>query len=563
MIPKISRGDEMRGLVSYLAGPGKANEHTEPHVVAADSATFAMYGEGELSHASALALARHLERPSERFGVEVKGGHVWHCSLSLAADEGQLSDTRWQEIASEFVRRMGFDDADDPRMPCRWVAVRHGVSKNGNDHVHIAVNVVREDGTKASLSHDWTRAQAAARALEQEHGLVVLTSRDKGRGVRAWNSAEEQAQMRNRARARYESTRAEGAPRWHELARDDRESRLQAEARIEPGKRSIERRLRAAATASSSEDEFVRRARGSGLAIRPRFASGRDDVVLGYSVAERGAAGERLTWYGGGSIAKDLTLPRLRELWPDSPGAAVAATGEWRAAWRGQPVTYIGPEGSRVDDALWTQTGDELHALADRLQHVDPRNRAEWQQVARETSGVLAAWSGRVERDQPGPIAHAANVLGESGSTDRRDAKPYRRQRSLTSAALLFTQAAGVGGEVVGYVMVAREVMRLAETIARLHRADQEARHAARIERAFTDQHWHGVATSYEAHRIAQAAKAVAPAVDANDPTSVLRIGRPAPGSTAPVPPKVDPTQRPRTPHSPTNPTRGREGPDR
>ena len=36
------------------------------------------------------------------------------------------------------------------------VAVRHGVSRAGNDHIHIAVNLVREDGTKASVwRHCW------------------------------------------------------------------------------------------------------------------------------------------------------------------------------------------------------------------------------------------------------------------------------------------------------------------------------------------------------------------------------------------------------------------------
>ena len=35
MIPKISQGDRFSGLLMYLVGPGKANEHEDPHLVAA------------------------------------------------------------------------------------------------------------------------------------------------------------------------------------------------------------------------------------------------------------------------------------------------------------------------------------------------------------------------------------------------------------------------------------------------------------------------------------------------------------------------------------------------
>lgn len=44
-----------------------------------------------------------------------------------------------------------------------------------------------------------------------------------------------------------------------------------------------------------------------------RFADGRTDVVTHCSVAERPQAGERPIWYGGGHLARDLSLPRLRD----------------------------------------------------------------------------------------------------------------------------------------------------------------------------------------------------------------------------------------------------------
>tara|TARA_R110000868_G_C10971406_1_gene770031 strand:+ start:722 stop:1423 length:702 start_codon:yes stop_codon:yes gene_type:complete len=195
MMPNVTRGDRMGGLLSYLAGEGRRNEHTEPHLVTGDSATFTFYGDAELDRASALAIAKDLDEPRTAFGVEVNGGHVWHASLSLRAEEGQLSDERWAAIAEQFVDRMGFTTASG-KAGCRWVAVRHGLSAAGNDHIHIAVNLVREDGTKASIHNDYSRAQSIARELEQEHGLQVLESRGSNMAMRGERPGERAAAAR-------------------------------------------------------------------------------------------------------------------------------------------------------------------------------------------------------------------------------------------------------------------------------------------------------------------------------------------------------------------------------
>ena len=117
----------MGGLLSYLAGEGRSNEHTEPHLVSGDSATFTFFGDSELAPSTALAIAKHLDEPRTAFGVEVNGGHVWHASLSLKAEEGQLSDELWARTSEEFVDRMGFTEASG-KAGCRWVAVRPRLS---------------------------------------------------------------------------------------------------------------------------------------------------------------------------------------------------------------------------------------------------------------------------------------------------------------------------------------------------------------------------------------------------------------------------------------------------
>ena len=111
-------------------------------------------------------------RRDERTGRPLRRpAHVWHCSLSLPPGEGPLSDERWAAISEEFVARMGFADSASDTAPCRWVAIRHGESKAGNDHVHLVVGLVHEDGTAARTWNDRPRAQQVAGELERKHGL--------------------------------------------------------------------------------------------------------------------------------------------------------------------------------------------------------------------------------------------------------------------------------------------------------------------------------------------------------------------------------------------------------
>jgi hypothetical protein len=243
----------MGGLMVYLAGPGRHNEHEEQHIVAGNSAIVTMHGYGVLDRDTALAIAKDLDEPRVKLGVEVTrnervtdpdtgevtnarvAADVWHCSLSLRAEEGQLTDEKWGAIAQDFVDRMGFTEAGSGKADCRWVAVRHGLSTNGNDHVHIAVSLVRADGTKATTHNDFTRAQSVCRDLERDYGLEQLESRERGIGERGVKPAEQ---------GRATRTGAEVVP--HKL----------------------ERVVRAASVASVDEAEFVR-ACSSGLVSPP------------------------------------------------------------------------------------------------------------------------------------------------------------------------------------------------------------------------------------------------------------------------------------------------------
>ena len=476
MIPNITRGSRMTGLMTYLAGPGRSNEHTEQHLVAGDAAIMARHGYAVLDEAAAREIGLALDTPRLAYGVEVTrqvrvedpqtgelhtdrvAADVWHCSLSLHADEGQLTDEKWAQIAEQFVDRMGFTEASG-KAPCRWVAVRHGVSTNGNDHVHIAVSLVREDGTKATTHNDFRRAQELCRELEREHGLATLESRNRGMGERGVKPAE-------RARA-------------------------DCQGRVEVDAHRLERIVRAAAVASLDEGEFVRRLRRGGVLVRPRFAAGRDDVIAGYSVALRPEGDERPVWYGGGRLARDLTLPRMREGWPDSPQTAQAAVDEWRATsknpWQYRPAAP-GREEHTPDPQLWEQYTRELSQLRAQLREVPPSDRATWAHVARETAGAFAAWSQRVE-PTPGPLADTARELSRSAHIRAHQSKPKPvRMGSASGAAMILLQAAASGrsGTAAEAIMF-RQLGRLSVALLDAHKAAGDARRAEQLSRTLND----------------------------------------------------------------------------
>ena len=131
---------------------------------------------------------------------------------------------------------------------------------------HVVVGLVDEAGRAVSVHLDRPRAQKCARELERRHGLRVVEGRDRGRGVRSTN-------YRQAKRAQ----------------RDHDRNALRVPS-PEPDRERLERAVRIASAAADSEADFVRRIRDGGrLLIRPRFAAGCDDQVVGYSVALRPA----------------------------------------------------------------------------------------------------------------------------------------------------------------------------------------------------------------------------------------------------------------------------------
>lgn len=455
MMPNVTHGTRMSGLLSYLVDTDEDrthNVHAEPHLVAGDSAIMAWHDEAELSAADAARIARQLDLPRRVHAVDVPGGDVWHCSLSLRAEEGQLSDEQWGKVAQEFMDRMDFTDAGG-RSPARWVAIRHGLSKNGNDHVHIAASRVREDGTKVSVHNDFIRAQRICRELEQEFGLERL------------DGEREQTAARGYQRAEAELARKRG--------------------QVEPARVTLEREVRAAAIASVDEAEFVRRMRDAGVLVRPRYASDRTDVVAGYSVALRPArgSGERPVWYGGGRLARDLTLPALRQSWSDTPEGASAAVAEWNAANKYRRAASPGRERQGVDELRWDAATRRLQLMNDRLAQVPVHDRARWAELARDGAGTLAVWSRTAPREMRPQLAQAASALGRSAQLRQAPRRRVQSESPFAGAALVLAAALRGPRSMAAELAMMEQLILFARAMVQMHRAMQDVRTARALHR--------------------------------------------------------------------------------
>ena len=463
MIPNIVTGGDTGGLMRYLVGPGRANEHENPHVIAGSRDIVRKWGDWEtISVSQASEIATRLDAYMHETGTfptgktrrfnpatgavewngEIEANHVWHCSLSLSPEEAALGDEVWGRIASDFMDTMGFTGSDG-KAPCRWVAIHHGSAKNGGDHIHIAANVVREDGTKWSPWYDQRKAQRACNTLEHRYGLLVVESRERGRGSRCDSAAAQNAAARAGA------------------SRTDRAV--------------LEERLRAAATAAASEADFVRRARRLGVRLHPRFARGRTDVVVGYSAALRTERGQQTRWWGGGRIARDLTLTQLRTRWEDTPTSALEAVEAWKGNY---------PKRAPYDGPLWEDRIRALEHFRSHLEQLSPNDRVGLANAAADIAGLLHAQAITARtsggRDM---LERAAVQVGRCAQLKARPTDKHLVDVGARMASDLALSIAAATNPRLAAIALAHATVDLVQVIADLHEASGQAATAAAIER--------------------------------------------------------------------------------
>jgi hypothetical protein len=345
LISKALRGSDIGGLVRYLFGPGRANEHTNQRVVACSDPTWT--GTVHPDKATIGQLIAELQDPVVRHGDSTRDGYVYHVAVSLPAQDGQLTDAQWQQAAQRFADKLGFDDQ------VHWVAINHGLTVNSNDHIHFVVNLIRDDtGRAQKLPYDRMRRREACIELEEQFGLTATAPAGQG-------------QTSSLSRREIEAVRAGQVASVADLSQH-----------------RVATIVRAVAAGARSEGEFVDRLRGEGLVVRARYARDDRSTVTGYSVAAKTGGRDPLVWYGGGRLGKDLRLPALRTKWGQTDEQRKAAA----AAWFSDAATRRKAEPRNLAGAA-----DALRQAAVRLQKVPPEDRFSWYVAASESAGVVAA----------------------------------------------------------------------------------------------------------------------------------------------------------------------------
>jgi hypothetical protein len=441
MIAKVSRGSSGRGLIRYLFGAGRANEHTDQRVITAGLALGGevLAGRG-LSTQEIADLGADLDEAKEAFAVDTKAGHLYHLSLSLPATDRQVTDDQWTEIAQKVMEALGFER--EGLVPAAWVAIGHGVSTNGNQHIHLAASMIRTDG---SLVDIWQDRKTLSRVCAEVEGAFELTA------VRG---------------------RAEGGMPGLTRAELDRTER---ERRAVPARFTLARRVREASVASKDEAEFVRRLRAQGVLVRPRFETGGMEAVVGYSIALRTTGGDTPIFYGGGKLARDLTLPTLRQFWEQSPSDRNEAVAEWRAT---ESVTP-GRESVLGAADNWTQAVAEAERMAEKLKAVPVSDLAAWRGAAREAAGVFAGWSRRFEGDSPGPMGSAADALARSAQSGPGDPVANREAvRDFRGIAAIVAQSELKNDSPMAWAMLLSQLGRTLDAIGDAHAVRKESQMA-------------------------------------------------------------------------------------
>lgn len=446
LIPKIHpRGTNVGKLLYYLFGPGKCEEHVNPHLVAAWNTAPPLdqlqpprdaAGRYDLRRLTDL-----LEQPV-RAAIRPPQKTVWHCSIRNHPTDRTLSDQQWAHIAGELMAAVGLAPHGDHRA-VRWLAIRHA-----DDHIHLVATLVRQDGRTAWGWNERRLAQAACRDLEERYGLYRV------------------------------------GPVDHTSHRRPEPAELNKAARLgqrEIPRNRLRREVRAAAAATADEAEFFHRLRDAGLLVKLRTSTINPGEITGYAVGLPGhhtAAGTTV-WYSGGRLAPDLTLPKLRHRWQPTH-------------YRPAPGTKSPSRAERTE--AFRRAADAASRAADGFRHLAATNPRAASAVAQAAADVLTASARAVEGRRGGPLSDAAEAFDRAAREPHRRLPPrHQTADHLRATARLIAVMGRLAGDddttaalqlVLQLAALAENVADLRESQQRLHQL-RDARHVVEQLRSF------------------------------------------------------------------------------
>ncbi len=438
-------GKDAAGLLRYLYGPGRSDEHTDQHAVAGSMGLVMAYP-GALSSREATGLGRTIELSwrhqyadqlalvgattgsagggSHLGGVprslmpfqagpagvpEAEKEYAYHLIVSLPPGAG-WDDEQWATAAQDVVTGMGFSDGPDDEAGCRWVAVRHGLSAGGNDHLHVVVNLVRQDGRRASTHNDFVTARTVRHHIEATRDFALPlhdVGKEPARTLPAYTMAEHRRSLERAATSgrslpdrtvlqqalRAATGVASTEAQWIAAVLDAHPDIELTAARWASHPSPTDGTSPGAEVSLKSEDRTAGdvRSRAGGAFAEQKAGRGGREVVTGYKV--RLGDGP---WFSASSLAPDLTLQKLRPTWQaqedDTSRAHAAAL--WREETQLPDTTLAGGGGGVAVSAHLDAAGEDLAAWARELAGVDPYNTTTWEQALRDAAAVASALGG-------------------------------------------------------------------------------------------------------------------------------------------------------------------------
>lgn len=422
MIAKSAkRGTRTAGLVWYLYSPGRANEHVDPHLVAAWSDW--VPDPGRSDRMTIQQLAALLDQPVH--AMEADGGkpwkkHVYHIPVSNEPGDPILSDDQWKEVAQRIVEASGIVDPNDKSAGCRWIAVRHA-----DNHIHIVATLVTQSGRKPEIHNDGLRFRPVCNEFERRWGLKPTAPADRTGHRRPQRGETEKASRKNLP---------------------------------EPPRETLRREAYTAAAKASNPAEFFVALRDAGLIVEAR--TGRKGEPTGYKVGrpEWRTKEGALIWYSGGRLAPDLSLPQLKQRW-----AGI------------EPTAGL----SRVE--MLNRAAAVTAQATDMVARAARENPTSTPAVVSAAAELMTANARALEGRKGGPLTDAAEAFRRAARVPNR--QPFQRDETADAMRLYAHTIAQTSrllgaGEKDGARQLAAQLTLLVDAVAVLREA-QEARHQA------------------------------------------------------------------------------------
>ncbi|TDD89516.1 hypothetical protein E1293_04720 [Actinomadura darangshiensis] len=440
MIGKVTRGQGVARLLSYLYGPGRRNEHVDPHIVAGFRLPMTLEpgldarGDRDFRH-----LVGVLTSPLDTLRHTSLALPIWQCSIRAAPTDRTLSDDEWADIAEETMHQTGFAPRGDDQA-CRWIAVRHA-----DDHIHLVAVLAREDGRNPNVHRDYYKVADACHIAEERYGLTRTAPADRTAAPRPTRAETELAHRKN----------------WPE-----------------PPRTTLRRHVATAAAGAETEDDFFADLEDAGVLVKIRESVRSPGEITGYAVALPDHTNQegQPVWFSGGRLAANLTLPKLRHRWSAPQGGSPFG----RRTFSRVELTH------RERSAAYQQAARAAATATWQMHHIqDPAVRADLAAAAADVLHVTAGITGNRE------LVDAADFY------DRATREPYGYQPPHTpyganlrtvARALALSEIQGRRGHrpslagVLFHLIV--QLAALIEAIAEFRQLQQRAAQATAARRA-------------------------------------------------------------------------------